>query len=258
MKYNRIIFGKCQDVLMNFPNDCIDLVVTSPPYDNLRDYNIKDCWNDESFHKLVKQLYRIIKIGGVVVWNVNDQTINGSETGTSFYQALYFMNEGFLLNDTMIWYKNNPMPQVKQLRYSQCFEYMFVFSKGKPKTFNPLMIPTQSGKKIYTSSCKNGSNPENRIKKIIHSSGMKIDDNVWKFPVAKNKFHFKHPAVFPYELPLRHIKTWTNEGDVVLDPFSGSGTTCLAAKNLKRKYIGIELNPMYLAHSILRLNKNII
>lgn len=255
IKFNRIIHGKCQEVLTKFPNDCIDLVVTSPPYDNLRDYHIEDSWNDEAFHNLAKQLHRVIKPGGVLVWNVNDQTINGSETGTSFYQALYFMYSGFLLNDTMIWHKSNPIPQVKQLRYSQCFEYMFVFSKGKPKTFNPIMIPTQAGKKIYKSSCKNGSNPEDRVIRTIHSSGWKIDNNIWQFPVAQNKTLHKHPAVFPYELPYRHIKTWTNEGDVVLDPFSGSGTTCLAAKNLNRKYIGIELNPMYLAHSILRLNE---
>lgn len=257
MRENCIICGKSEEVLKTFPDSCIDLVVTSPPYDNMRDYKNTDKWDDNSFHALVKELFRVLKSGGVIVWNVADQSINGSESGTSFYQALYFMYCGFKLNDTMIWEKTDPMPCISNYRYSQVFEYMFVFSKGTPKTFNPIRVPKKSRIGIYYKSFKCGQNPEDRTEeKMVVGAETKIDGNVWRFACNKNQGAFKHPAAFPYELPYRHIKSWTNEGDVVLDPFSGSGTTCLAARDLRRRYIGIEVNEVYVANSILRLKDN--
>ena len=136
---NSIILGDAEEKLKLIDDESIDLVVTSPPYDNLRKYNgIGDSWNHDKFKAIASELKRVLKRGGVIVWNVNDKTEKGSETGTSFRQALYFMDIGLNLNDTMIWEKSNPLPQVKQPRYNQVFEYMFVFTKGKCKTFNPI------------------------------------------------------------------------------------------------------------------------
>lgn len=130
----QILLGDSAVILKGFQDECVDLTVTSPPYDDLRNYNGHDLWTWEKFTEIGNELIRVTKPGGVIVWVVGDKTENGSETGTSFKQALYFMEHGMKLNDTMIWFKKNPLPQVRQPRYNQCFEYMFVFSKGKPKT----------------------------------------------------------------------------------------------------------------------------
>lgn len=240
MDYNKIICGDSAEVLKSLPDGSIDLVVTSPPYDNLRKYNgVGESWNKGMFEKIAVELTRVLKDGGVIVWNVNDKTEGGGETGTSFRQALYFMDEcGLKLNDTMIWRKTNPMPQVRQPRYNQVFEYMFVFSKGKPKTFNPIMVPCKCAGQKYDSTAKNMDGESGRHELKYNVNDEKVDDNVWDFAVAQNKT--SHPAIFPLELPMRHIRSWTNEGDIVLDPFVGSGTTCLAAKKLGRNYIGID------------------
>lgn len=244
MEFNNIYLGDSEELLKELPDECIDLVVTSPPYDNLRKYNgVVDTWNHEKFKKIANELIRTLKPGGVIVWNVNDKTESGSETGTSFRQALYFMDNGLNLNDTMLWLKSNPLPQVKQPRYNQVFEYMFVFSKGKPKTFNPIMVPCKCAGQNYDSTCKNMGGENGRTKKQFKINTEKVDDNVWKFAVAQNKS--PHPAIFPIELPKRHIISWTNKDDVVLDPFIGSGTTALAAIELGRKYIGFEMNEEY-------------
>lgn len=262
MGTNSIYNIDSSDGLRMLKEESVDLVVTSPPYDNLRKYNGHGKgWNIEKFKDIANELYRVVKQGGVVVWNVNDKIENGSKTGTSFRQALYFMEIGFNLNDTMIVRKTNPMPQVKQPRYTQCFEFMFVFSKGKPKTFNPIMIPAKNGGLHYNSTGKdiNGEGSRHKLNYVVNSE--MVDYNVWDIAVAQNREKYrvngkdiKHPAVFPYELPYRHIITWTNEGDVVLDPFAGSGTTLLAAKNTGRKFIGIEIDSEYCEITRQRLN----
>lgn len=243
-EYNDIILGDAAEVINLIPSESVDLVVTSPPYDNLRKYNgIGNTWNHEKFKLIANELKRVLKPGGVIVWVVNDKIEKGSKTGTSFRQALYFQEIGLNINDTMIWEKGNPLPQIKQPRYSACFEYMFIFSKGTPKTFNPIMRQCKLGGKLYDSTAKNMDGESGRHKLTYNVNKEMVDYNIWKIAVAQNKT--KHPAVFPYEIPYRHIKTWSNEGDVVLDPFMGSGTTALAAIDLNRKYIGIEMVKEY-------------
>lgn len=240
----KLIQGDCLKKMKEIPDKSIDLTVTSPPYDNLRTYGgIIDSWSFEKFQGVAKELYRITKEGGVVVWVVGDATINGSETGTSFQQALFFMEYGFNLNDTMIWRKTNPMPQVKQTRYSQEFEYMFVFSKGKPKTFKPIMIPTKCGGQTYNSTCKNIGGENGRKQKNFKINSTKTKGNIWDIAISQNKT--THPAVFPEQLAQDHILSWSNEGDIVFDPFMGSGTTGKMAILNNRNFIGIELNEDY-------------
>ena len=237
--------GDCLEVIKNIPDESIDLTVTSPPYDNLRTYN----GYSFDFENIAKELFRITKKGGVVVWVVGDQTIKGSESGTSFKQALYFKEIGFNLHDTMIYAKNNPIPLTHN-RYEQQFEYMFILSKGKPKTFNPLLRENKnSGKKNGGTIRLEGKElkQKNKIGKIKEKSFLY---NIWYYNIGFNKtttdkIAFKHPAIFPEQLAQDHIISWSNEGDTVLDCFMGSGTTGKMCKLLNRNFIGIEISEEY-------------
>lgn len=237
MKINKIYNMDCVEGMRVLPRESVDLTVTSPPYDNLRTYN-GFTWD---FEAVAKELYRVTKQGGVVVWIVADATVKGSETGTSFRQALFFKECGFNLHDTMIWRKPNAMPQVDKTRYTQCFEYMFVFSKGKPKTFNPIKIPCKyAGRFLKTTN--------NNTESIKSSHGGVVSKertafNVFDYVVAGT--NYGHPAIFPEKIASDHITTWSNEGDIILDPFMGSGTTAIACIKHHRNYIGFELSKEY-------------
>ena len=239
---NKIICGDCLEVMKDIPDNSIDLTVTSPPYDNLRSYK----GYTFKFEETANELYRVTKIGGVIVWVVGDATIKGSETGTSFKQALYFKDIGFNLHDTMI-YQKNSYPFPPQNRYYQQFEYMFVFSKGKPKKVNLLKQKSlYSGTANHTQRNKNGKTE----KFMSMAKETRIKDNVWKYDTGymkttKDKFTYQHPAMFPEKLAQDHILSWSNEIDIVLDPMCGSGTTCKMAKLNNRRYIGIEISPEY-------------
>lgn len=243
MKTNYI---KCCDNvqgLRELPDSCIDLVVTSPPYDNLRTYK-GFTWD---FEALADELYRVVKPGGVVVWIVNDATIKGSETGTSFKQALHFKELGFNLHDTMIWRKHStPFPSKN--RYYSVFEYMFIASKGKPKTVNLITDRKNkyAGEKIgATERQRDGSLRVSRGRREgrrIKEYGVRF--NVWDISQAAGN-PTGHPAVFPVRLVADHILSWSNPGDVVLDPFMGSGTTAVACVKTGRNYIGFELSDEY-------------
>ena len=251
---NKIIEGNCVEVMRRFDDGCIDLTLTSPPYDKLRKYK----GFVFPFKEIAQELYRVTKEGGVLVWIVNDATINGSESGTSFHQALYFKEVGFNLHDTMIFQKKNPIPQIYRKRYNGVFEYMFVFSKGTPKTHNPIMVDCiHAGLKLKGTTYKNYSKGEQKRGKLAKPvKKKKIKGNIWEYVVGKNaedQAAKKHPAPFPMALARDHIVSWTNEGDVVLDTMSGSGTTCIAASQLNRAYIGIDISEEYCALAQQRL-----
>ncbi len=252
MRY-RLILGDCAEEMKKLDSESIDLVVTSPPYDNLRTYN----GFSFDFKEAAKQLYRIVKAGGVIVWVVSDGTENGSETGTSFRQALYFKEIGFNIHDTMIWAKDScAFPEAT--RYYPTFEYMFVFSKGKPKTIH--LIEDRKNKWGGTNVHGTFREPDGTLKcrsatwkeTVCKEYGVRF--NVWNVPTEKNN-KTGHPAVFPKAIARDHIITWSNEGDVVLDPFSGSGTTAIEALNLGRKFIGIEISEEYYEKSKKRIEE---
>lgn len=231
--------GDCVDILPDIPSNIIDLCITSPPYDDIKNYNNTLSWDFNIFKTIAKQLYRVVKDGGVLVWVVNDQTKKGTKTGTSFNQALYFKEIGFNLHDVMIFAKNNPMPQIFHKRYTDAFEYMFILSKGKPNTCNALLEPCKNaGKKC--SPVKQISSDDKVVRKDKNNKikDYKIKSNIWYYSVGGK--NYGHPAVFPLDLAKDHILTWTNEDDLVLDPLMGSGTVGVACKELKRKFIGIE------------------
>lgn len=231
-----VIQGDCLEVMRGFREETFDLILTSPPYDNLRDYN----GYSFDFEGVAREVYRLLKKGGVCVWVVGDATINGSETGTSFKQALFFKENGFNLHDTMLYAKTNYIPLTHR-RYEQKFEYMFVFSKGSPKTFNGLTTASKmsSGGPGYYK--KDGTVRPNHSPRTFKER--KLRPNIWEYVIGQERNG--HPAVFPIQLARDQIRSWSNEGDTVLDPFLGSGTTLLACKELKRNGIGIEISPEY-------------
>ncbi|TNE32806.1 site-specific DNA-methyltransferase [bacterium] len=248
-----IIYNEnCLLTMQGMPDNFIDFVITSPPYDDIRNYN----GYQFEFEKIAEELFRVLKEGGVVIWVVADATINGSETCTSFRQALYFKELGFKLHDTMIYYKNNPMPQTGN-RYHQHFEYMFAFSKGSPKTFNPLTEPT---KYHGLANMKNrGQNGTLNYEKVERTKKKKVG-NVFFYSIGggistKDKIAYNHPAIFPEKLVADQINTWTNENDLIYDPFIGSGTTAKIALLLKRKWIGSEISQEYVEIANERLKK---
>lgn len=243
---NQAVCGNCVDVMAGLTPESVDLVVTSPPYDQLRTYE----GFEFNFEAVSQELIRVLKPGGVIVWVVADATVNGSESGTSFRQALHFMDLGLNLHDTMI-YKRNAVKMPDKTRYFGCFQYMFVFSKGKPKTINLIKDHKNktSGKKAnkrYQREADGKMKERAPYCRPSHS----VRWNIWTYDVgslimADDRLWVEHPAIFPLKLAEDHIMSWSNPGDLVLDPMCGSGQTLIAAKKLDRNYLGIDISQKY-------------
>lgn len=250
LELNKIYNESNLDTMKRMPDNFVDLTVTSPPYDSLRDYK----GYSFPFEDIAKELYRVTKEGGVLVWVVGDAVIDGGESGTSFRQVLFFQQIGFLIHDTMIYEKNGAAYPAnnKSNRYSQVFEYMFVLSKGKPKTYNLL-----KDRKNRWAGATNFGTPSTRKQNgetgksesfVVAEYGYRT--NIWKYNngagySSKDEIAFEHPAIFPEELAQDHIWTWSNEGDLVYDCFGGSGTTAKMAHKLKRNWILSEISSEY-------------
>jgi len=261
MELNKIYNENCLDTMKRMPDGFIDLTVTSPPYDNIRDYK----GYSFEFEKVAKELYRITKEGGVLVWVVADATVNGSESGTSFKQALFFKEIGFNLHDTMIYHKAGfPFPEAT--RYNPVFEYMFILSKGKPKTINLIADRKNkyAGSKVarqFSQRQKNGDLLENSAWRNNKSKEVKTEgvrDNIWYYAIGmgnttSDEVAFEHPAMFPEKLAKEHIYSWSKEGDLIYDCFSGSGTVAKMAHLQKRNWIGSEISKEYCELSEKRL-----
>lgn len=256
---NTCILGDSQEMLKTIESNSIDMVITSPPYDNLRSYNGEVIWSFDVFKNIALELARVIKVGGVIIWNIADSTQNGSESLSSFKQAIFF-NEvaGLRLHDTQIYGKENYVPLTHN-RYEQSFEYLFCFSKGKPNIFNPIMIECKTaGSKTSKRTFYQKSTDETPVigNKNDCVNDKKIHPNIFYYPTGNNIKG--HPAQFPYQLAADQIKTWTNEQDIVLDPFAGSGTSLIAARDLNRKFIGIEKVEKYHQLIVSRLSEKTI
>ena len=249
----------CLDTMGRMPDNYIDLVLTSPPYDAMRKYggakNYHQRLNEKGysfpFEDIALEMIRVLKPGGVIMWNVADQTIKGSRTGNSMRQALFFMDNGLFLHDHLIWYKTGtPFPSI--YRYRNVWENMFILSKGKPTTFNPILKKNKTGGAVRNSRRFRNHNGEF----IEGFNGVPIkeyglDDNVWHIANGANKSYKQsldikeHPAIMAEEIAKRHIQSWTNEGDIVYDPFLGSATTTRIARDMNRRWIGSELHTPY-------------
>jgi len=256
LEVNKTYHVNCIAGMQQLDDECIDLVVTSPPYDDLRTYNDNTKWDINVFYSVAAQLNRVLKPGGVIMWNVNDATIKGSESGSSFRQALHFMELGLRLHDTMIYEKTGTAfaSGVNSVRYTQQFEYCFILSKGKPKTHTLLC-----DKKNKWAGHQSWGNAQTRKKDgSIHDPGKKskeikewgVRTNIWKIKNSggfgqSSKTSYKHPATMPEELARGHIHTWSNEGDLILDPFMGSGTSAQICLEMLRNFIGFEIDDEY-------------
>ena len=252
LELNKIYCESNLDTMAKMPDNFIDLTVTSPPYDDLRDYK----GYSFPFEDITKELYRVTKEGGVVVWVVSDATIKGSETGTSFKQALYFKECGFNLHDTMIYKRFASNPPTN--RYFQNFEYMFVFSKGKISKTNLLKDRKNNNLKAGGDNTRQKDGSVKKGKK----TGMKLNEygireNIWEYQCQHSLDKTNHPAVFPENLVRDHIYTWSDEGDLVYDCFMGSGTTAKMAHIYKRRWIGSDISKEYVDIANKRLKQYI-
>ena len=233
----------CIRFIKKLPDNCIDLTVTSPPYDDLRTYENTLVWDYNTFRKVARELYRVTKKGGVVVWVIGDKTDKGNKSLTSFKHALYFQEVGFNIYDVIIYEKAGSGPPHPN-RYFNSFEYMFVMSKGKPKTVNLLKDKKNScaGMTTFGTRREKDGSLTNKGKKVINEYGVRT--NIWKYNnggfSSKDKIAYEHPATFPEKLVEDHIKSWSHRGDVVFDPFGGSGTTAKISIKLDRKWLYVE------------------
>lgn len=238
---NKVYCGNCAKIMQQIDDNSIDLTVTSPPYDSLRAYHgyVFD------FEAIAQQLWRVTKPGGVVVWVVDDKKENGNETGTSFRQALYFMGLGFNLHDKMIYESLNGAMGAKD-EYLQCFEMMFVFSKQAPKTVN-LLYDRKNVRFGAETTPKNKrkQNGDLATRHLVDMGKFGRRKNIWQYAVGGNSDTGNHPAIFPEALARDHIISWSNPGDLVLDPMCGSGTTLKMAVEQGRNYIGIDISKEY-------------
>lgn len=264
IEINKIYNENCIDIMAKMPDNFIDLTVTSPPYDNLREYknNIGNEWAFDKFKTIALELFRVTKSGCVVVWVVGDATVNGSETGTSFKQALFFKEIGFNLHDTMIYEKSGlTFPEIN--RYYQKFEYMFILSKRKPTKVCLLNDRVNRTANQIVNGCERQINGKLTKKHGMNWRRIKeygVRFNIWQYKTGWNlsyneEFLKGHPAIFPEKLAEDHILSWSNKGDLVFDPFTGSGTTLKMAILNERNFIGSEISKEYCEIAQKRISK---
>lgn len=253
-----LVCGNSVDILMSIQGESFDMALTSPPYDSMRTYTEEFCnFSEEVWQKILYEIYRTLKVGGVLVWIVGDQTIKGGESGSSFRQVLYAQSIGFRIHDTMIWNKGG-FTAVGSLkyRYASVFEYMFILSKGAPKSFTPIRDrPNKHAGRNFTGTIRlpDGSMKPMSKRGIIADMGQRY--NIWDVPPDKtNKIH---PAPFPLSLAQDHITSWSVRGDLVLDPFCGSGTSGVASLNLDRRFFGIDISSEYISAAKSRIEHDL-
>ena len=249
IELNIIYNEDCIETMMKIPDDYIDMILTSPPHDELRPYN----GYTFEFYPIARELYRIIKPGGIIVWIIGDESINWSETCTSFKQVLHFRSIGLNVHDTMIYYKHC-MPTDPRLRYYQRFDYMFILSKGKPSTFNPIQ-DVKSKDVFQVNGVDRRGNDRIKTDKQYQSPFFTCRGNVWAYDCRHPAT--SHPAEFPEELAYDHIISWSNPNDIIYDPFMGSGTTAVICNRTERQYIGSEISSDYCRIADKRIKDNL-
>ncbi|MFH1192783.1 MAG: transcriptional repressor LexA [Candidatus Jorgensenbacteria bacterium] len=244
---NKIICGDTVEVMKKFPDNSVDMIITSPPYDSIRDYK----GFSFNLHETGKEIFRVLKGGGIAVMVIQDQTKNFGKSLTSFKTIIDWCdNVGFKLFETTIYRKYGAEGAWWNKRFRVDHEYMPIFLKGdRPHYFNKehLKIPSKHGGKTLTGGGTRLTNGVRINTRPIKINPMKCRGTIWEYMTAGDGSRLKHqhPATFPNQLPYDFINCFCPPGGIVLDPFVGSGTTTVAAKNLGRKYIGIDIAKEY-------------
>ncbi len=244
---NKIICGDCVEVLKSIPDNSIDLVVTSPPYDGIRKYN----GFSFNLHSTGKELFRVLKDGGIIAMVIQDQTKNFGKSLTSFKTIIdWCENVGFKLFETIIYKKHGAEGAWWTKRFRVDHEYIPIFLKGeRPAYFNkePLKIPSKHGGKTMTGCATRLTNGKTLKSKRVFINPMKCRGTLWDYTTCGDGTRLKHqhPATFPDKIPVDFIRCFCPKNGIVLDPFIGSGTTALAAIQLNRNYIGIDISKEY-------------
>ena len=267
MKLDRIYHEDCLQFLKDVPNTSVDLIVTSPPYAN----NRKKTYDGIPIEKYVdwflpisEELYRVTKPRGSFVLNIKERTTNG-ERGTYVLELILGMRkQGWLWTEEYIWHKRNSFPGRWPNRFRDSWERCLHFTKQKKFKMYQNSVKISMGnwaqKRLKNLSDTDKIRDES---KVLSGFGKNVSNWAGKRKVyPTNVLHMatecrnvNHSAAFPISLPTWFIKLFTEEGDIVFDPFMGSGTTALAARSLKRRYIGTEKNKIYYKAALERIKE---
>jgi DNA modification methylase len=235
--------------LKKLPDNCIDIVVTSPPYDRIRDYNGFEC----NLHNIGEQLSRVLKDGGIIVMVIQDQTKDFGKSLTTFRTILDWCdNFNLKLFETVIYKKHGAEGAWWTKRFRVDHEYIPVFLKGKrPAYFTKehLKIPSKHAGKTMTGCATRLTNGSTLKSKKLKINPTKCRGTIWDYVTCGDggKLKHEHPATFPDKIPVDFIETFCPPGGIVLDPFMGSGTTALAALNLGRNFLGFDISNEYVS-----------
>lgn len=265
--FDSIIVGDCEQVLDALPDECVDLIVTSPPYADQRKSTYGGISPDHYvrwFMSKADRFQRVLKPTGTFILNIKERVVEGERHTYVMELVIEMRRHGWLWTEEYMWHKKNSHPGKWPNRFRDNWEHLFQFNKSKKfKMFQEsVMVPV-------------GDWAESRLKKLSETDkkrdnsrvgsgfGKNISNWVGRdmvFPsnvlhMATECYNRQHSATFPVALPEWFIKLFTEEGDLVLDPFNGSGTTCVAAKRLNRRFLGIDTNEDYCRIALERLLK---
>lgn len=257
MPLDEIICGDCKDVLEQFPDDCIDLIVTSPPYADSRKKTYGGIHPDDYvkwFLPRTKQFLRVLKPTGTFILNIKEKVVGGERHTYVIELIMEMRRQGWLWTEEFCWHKKNCYPGKWPNRFRDAWERCIQFNKQKKFDMNQEAVMVPMGNWAKTRLKRLSETDKRRDESKVESGfGKNVSNWLGRDKVyPTNVLHMatecnnrNHSATFPEDLPRWFIKLFTKPGDVVLDPFIGSGTTAVAAMNLNRHYVGIDVLEEY-------------